>query len=133
MADINVDVILPAPINVDVTSPTQSTNVGVYIPGPQGPQGPRGPEGEVHTGELDLRYYNINNPSGFITGVDLTFYATTSQLISTGSHVDTLSGLFTGFTGTLDATYATDSQLISTGFRVDTLSGLFTGFTGTLV
>ena len=42
MADINVDVILPNPITVDVTSPTQALATNVSVPGPQGPTGPRG-------------------------------------------------------------------------------------------
>ena len=37
------------------------------------------PQDLVHSGELTA-YYPINNPSGFITGVDLTDYATTAQL-----------------------------------------------------
>lgn len=44
--------------------------------GPTGPQGPQGETGVVNTGQLDLRYYSINNPSGFITGVDLSNYVT---------------------------------------------------------
>lgn len=37
------------------------------------------PQDLVHSGDLTA-YYPIDNPSGFITGVDLTDYATTAQL-----------------------------------------------------
>ncbi|NBW29416.1 collagen-like protein, partial [bacterium] len=103
MADINVNVVLPDPISVDVTSPTQALATNVSIPGPQGPAGiqgpsgvigpsgaigPQGPTGVVNTGQFDLRYYSITNPSGFITGVNLSNYATTSNLALTGSNLE---------------------------------------------
>jgi hypothetical protein len=62
MADINVDVNLPNPINVDITSPTQSLSTNIFVPGPQGPIGPIGPQGPigiVNTGELDVRYVGV--------------------------------------------------------------------------
>ena len=130
MADINVDVNLPSVISVDITSPTQVLATNISIPGPQGPTGP---SGIVNTGQFDLRYYSISNPSGFISG-NLDLYATAINLASTGANLNTsinsLSGLFTGYTGSLDATYATDSQLANTGTTlvnsINSLSGTLT-------
>lgn len=148
MADINVDINLPSAIDVDVTSPTQALATNISIPGPQGPagiQGPSGatgpsgamgstgatgPSGIVNTGQFDLRYYSINNPSGFISG-NLDLYATKINLASTGSNLNTsilsLSGLFTGYTGSLDNNYATDAQLQNTGSNLYTLLTNFSG------
>jgi hypothetical protein len=79
--------------NVEIIEKQSDSSV-LYIAGPQGATGPvgpsgaqgpsglqgltgpQGPSGEINTGELDLRYYSINNPSGFITGVDLSNYVT---------------------------------------------------------
>ena len=103
MADINVDVNLPSAISVDITSPTQALATNISIPGSQGPAGIQGPSGAVgpsgatgpqgatgviNTGQFDLRYYSITNPSGFITGVNLSNYATTSNLTLTGSNLE---------------------------------------------
>ena len=151
MADINVNVVLPNPISVDVTSPTQALATNVSIPGPQGPAGiqgpsgvigpigpigptgaigPQGPTGVVNTGQFDLRYYSITNPSGFISG-NLSLYATTINLALTGTNLNTsilsLSGLFTGHTGSLDNNYATDAQLQNTGSNLYTLLTNFSG------
>jgi hypothetical protein len=96
------------------------------------------------SGTLTNDYYLKSNPSGFITGVDLSSYLTSStasstyatitNLASTGSalvtnlantgstlvsSINSFSGLFTGFTGNLDATYATDIQLFNTGSTLD--------------
>jgi hypothetical protein len=72
--------------------------------------------------------YISGNP--VLTGVNLSSYATTANLTSTGStlatnlastgstlvsSINSLSGLFTGFTGALDATFASDIQLANTG------------------
>ena len=153
MADINVNVVLPDPISVDVTSPTQALATNVSIPGPQGPAGiqgpsgvigpsgaigPQGPTGVVNTGQFDLRYYSITNPSGFITGVNLSNYATTSNLALTGSNLEnkisSLSGTLTGnylTTNSASSTYATISNLNSTGStlnsNINSLSGTITG------
>ena len=111
MAEIDIDIKLPSAEATDVDSPytQQQTNVilsnniekdvnllevksdstNVYIPGPQGPRGETGPtglkgeSGVVNTGELDLRYYSINNPSGFITGVNLSDYLTNQNASNT--------------------------------------------------
>jgi hypothetical protein len=95
------------------------------------------------SGALTGNYYLKSNPSGFITGVDLssyltsssasTTYATIINLASTGStltsSINSLNSAFTGFTGNLDTTYATDSQLISTG---STLVNSISSLSGTL-
>ena len=70
-----------------------------------------------------------------ITGVDLSSYATVANLASTGSTLNntiiSLSGLFTGYTGALDATFASDIQLANTGSTlvtsINSLSGTLTG------
>ena len=162
MADITVDVNLPSTISVDVTSPTQALATNISIPGPQGPagiQGPSGaigpsgatgpsgaigpsgatgatgPSGLINTGQFDLRYYSITNPSGFISG-NLSLYATTINLASTGSTLDTkinnLSGTLTGNYLTINSassTYATISNLNSTG---TTLNSSISSLSGTL-
>jgi len=70
------------------------------------------------TGNSVLNIFNDVKISGnpVLTGIPDNSWASQTE-------IDSLSGLFTGFTGNLDATYATDAQLISTGSRVDTLSG----------
>jgi hypothetical protein len=69
----------------------------------------------------DAQIYISGNPVS--TGVDLSSYATTSNLALTGlnlsNNINSLSGLFTGFTGTLDGTFATDIQLFTTGSTLD--------------
>jgi hypothetical protein len=78
----------------------------------------------------DAQIYISGNPVS--TGVDLSSYATTSNLALTGlnlsNNINSLSGLFTGFTGTLDATFATDIQLFNTGStlnnKINSLSGV---------
>jgi len=68
-----------------------------------------------------------------LTGVDLSSYAITTNLASTGStlatSINSLSGLFTGFTGNLDATFASDDQLANTG---STLVNSISSLSGTL-
>ena len=94
------------------------------------------------SGTLTNDYYLKSNPSGFITGVDLSSYLTSStasstyatitNLANTGSNlvssINSFSWLFTGFTGNLDATYATDIQLLNTGITlnnsINSLSGV---------
>jgi hypothetical protein len=82
--------------------------------------------------------YPRNNPSGFITGVDLTPYATNVNLAATGSTLNTrinsLSGTLTGnyLTSTVVGnTYATITNLGATGStlntRIESLSGTLTG------
>jgi hypothetical protein len=72
--------------NLDLSLNFEATNAEISIPGIVGP---RGPEGIVHTGELDFRYYSINNPSGFIRGLDLTNYITgiDNILYTTGNQI----------------------------------------------
>jgi len=75
------------------------------------------------------------NGNAVLTGIDLSSYATKINLALTGStlnfNINSLSGLFTGYTGSLDATFASDIQLANTGSTLDTkinnVSGYFTG------
>lgn len=84
----------------------------------------------------DDQIYISGNP--VLTG-DLSSYATITNLASTGStlasSINSLSGLFTGFTGALDATFASDIQLANTGstldVKINTLSGYVTGANAT--
>jgi len=79
----------------------------------------------IITGSTVNSYNNIFiSGNSVLTGVNLTPYATTSQLISTGSRIDTLSGnlITTGTTLT--------NNLISTGSRIDVLSGQVVFTTG---
>ena len=144
MADINVDVNLPSTISVDVTSPTQVLATNISIPGPQGPRGEKGnptsinnltAENIIITGSDGNIVYNSGLNTIFISGNSGYFQSAinslTTNLNNTGANLNTsinnLSGLFTGYTGTLDATYATDAQLASTGntlnIKIDNLSG----------
>jgi hypothetical protein len=144
MADFNVDVNLPSAINVDITSPTQALATNISIPGPQGPRGEKGnptsinsltAENIIITGADGNIVYNTGLNTIFISGNSGYFQSSinslTTNLNNTGANLNTsinsLSGLFTGYTGTLDATYATDSQLNSTGntlnIKIDNLSG----------
>jgi hypothetical protein len=94
------------------------------IQGPSGLQGPQGPTGEINTGQLDLRYYSINNPSGFITGVNLSNYYTRDNPSGFITGVD-LSSYITS--STASSTYATITNLSSTGstlnIKINDLSG----------
>jgi len=76
MADINVDVILPNAVSVDVTSPTQALAANVIIPGPQGPRGEAGTS------------LTINGLSGtlYLTGADGI------QVLATGDNIIVVSG-----------------------------------------
>ena len=141
MADITVDVNLPSAISVDITSPTQVLATNISIPGPQGPRGlPMSinsliADNIVITGSDGNIVYNSGLNTIFISGNSGYFQSAVNSLItnlnSTGANLNTsinsLSGLFTGYTGSLDATYATDSQLNSTGstlnIKIDDLSG----------
>ena len=144
MADITVDVNLPNAISVDVTSPTQALATNISIPGPQGPRGEKGnptsinsltAENIIITGVDGNIAYTSGTSTIFVSGNSGYFQSAvnslTTNLNSTGANLNTsinnLSGLFTEYTGSLDATYATDSQLNSTGntlnIKIDNLSG----------
>ncbi|NBP58897.1 collagen-like protein [bacterium] len=109
-ANQGANVILSNPAESSVTGATQSLIADIFAVGPSGPTGPQGPSGEmgpsgavgpsgqINTGELDKRYYSINNPSGFITGVDLSQYATTINLALTGSELNNKINLLSGVT-----------------------------------
>lgn len=149
MAEIQVDVTLPSATSVDVTSPTQALAANVIIPGPQGPRGLplslnnitsdyitiTGQDGNyVYTG---LNTIYISGNSGYFQSAINTL---TTNLNLTGANLNTsinnLSGLFTGYTGSLDATYATDSQLQETGSSlvnsINSLSGTLTSTYATI-
>jgi hypothetical protein len=121
--------------------------------GPTGPQGPQGETGVVNTGQLDLRYYSINNPSGFITGLDLSQYLTSSNaaltyativnLENTGyaltQSINSLSGDLTnnyylksnpsGFITGIDlSAYATIVNLQNTGSLLDSKINSLSGY-----
>jgi hypothetical protein len=72
------------------------------------------------------------NGNAVLTGVNLSSYATISNLNSTGStlnsSINSLSGLFTGFTGNLDATFASDIQLANTGSTLQTNINNLSGY-----
>ena len=96
---------------------------------------------------IDNNKVDVNNGMLLqVSGVNVspTLYASITNLASTGStlatnlastgstlnsSINSLSGLFTGYTGTLDNNYATDSQLASTG---STLVGSISSLSGTL-
>jgi len=130
MADITVDVDLPSIINVDVSSPTQAVGANVYIAGPQGPRGP----GSNING-LTPDYFYITGKDGitvFSNGIDIIYVSGNSgyfqsAVTSLSNNINSLSGLFTGHTGDLNASYATDFELASTGStlntKIDNLSG----------
>jgi len=85
--------------------------------GAVGPSGLVGPSGVINTGQFDLRYYSINNPSGFITGVNLSNYYTRDNPSGFVTGVD-LSSYITS--STASSTYATITNLASTGSTLAT-------------
>lgn len=101
MSDIQVDVILPGAINVDVTSPTQALAANVLIPGPQGPRG----ENAVPI--------LINNLSGdlFLTG------ANGIQVLATGNNILVISGNSGYFQNLIDNLFA-DTKILSGNLEV---------------
>lgn len=86
---------------------------------------------QIVSGSMTLTNPPTISGNPFITG-NLSLYATTINLASSGStlnnSINSLSGLFTGYTGNLDTTYATDIQLANTGStlntKIDNLSGV---------
>ena len=152
MADIIVDVSLSSPITTDVTSPTQALATNVSVPGPQGPAGPKGNPTTINSlGAENIIITGVDGNIVYTTGLNTIYISgnsgyfqsvvnsLTTNLNSTGANLNTsinnLSGLFTGYTGSLDATYATDSQLENTGStlntKIDNLSGYATGTNST--
>jgi hypothetical protein len=65
-------------------------------------------------------FYSVSNPSGFITGVDLSTYATITNLAATGSTLQTNINNLSGV-------YATISNLNSTGSSLDSKINLLSG------
>ena len=144
MADINVNVVLPDPISVDVTSPTQALATNISVPGPQGPTGPKGnpttinslgAENIIITGANGNIVSNDGISTIYISGNSGYFQSAvnslTTNLTLTGANLNTsiisLSGLFTEYTGSLDNNYATDAQLQNTGSNLYTLLTNFSG------
>jgi photosystem II stability/assembly factor-like uncharacterized protein len=115
-------------LNIDSNFPVVASNL-VYNTGNQNISG-------IKTFDV----FPIVSGNKLITGVDLSSYATTANLASTGStltnNIISLSGLFTGYTGNLDTTYASDIQLANTGSTLDTkinsLSGTYQNFVDNL-
>jgi hypothetical protein len=139
MADINVNVVLPDPISVDVTSPTQALATNVSVPGPQGPAGPRGftplingvtgdsilfsgQNGIIISSDQSISTIFFSGNSGYF---QLAVNNLTTNLESTGSN---LYILLTGFSGNLDSNYATDLQLYTTGSTLDTKVNFLSGY-----
>lgn len=92
-----------------------------------------------YSGFVNTNFYLKSNPSGFITGVDLSSYATINNLFLTGSNLQTQinninsSGFITG----VDlSNYATNLNLQNTGQnlnqKIDNLSGYSTGTFATI-
>lgn len=119
MADIKVDVILPNPVSVDITSPTQALAANVLIPGPQGPRG-----------ESAVPFY-LNNLSGniFLTG------ANGIQVLATGNNILVISGNSGYFQNLIDNLFdkttkiSGDLEVLGSGFFI---SGVKVG-TGTVL
>lgn len=157
---ISSNITIPSTLVTNTTSPTQSLGTNIFIPGPQGPagsigpsgiqgpsglqgpsgeQGPSGatgPAGQINTGEFDLRYYSINNPSGFITGVDLSSYLTSSNasntyatiinLNSTGSNLFNNLNTLSGYVNSQDNFISNNLQ--NTGSNLDTKINNLSGY-----
>ena len=85
----------------------------------------------IFNNDIDLKNSRVLNASNlaYLTGLASTGSTLNNSIIS-------LSGLFTGYTGSLDTLYATDTQLFNTGSTlvnsINSFSGLFTGYTGSL-
>jgi hypothetical protein len=108
MADINVDVILPSAVNVDITSPTQALAANVIIPGPQGPRGDAG---------ISI---SINDLTGnlFFTGSDGI------SILATGNNIIVVSGSRDYFQNLIDNLFL-QTQTISGNLEI-LGSGFFT-------
>ena len=138
MADINVNVVLPDPISVDVTSPTQALATNISVPGPQGPTGPKGNPTTINS--LSAENIIITGANGNIVsnnGISIIYISgnsgyfqsavniLTTNLENTGNN---LYSLLTNFSGNLDANYATDAQLFTTGSTLDTKINNLSGY-----
>lgn len=85
------------------------------------------------SGTLTNNYYLKSNPSGFITGVDLSSYLTSANASSTYATINNLASTGSALQtqiNNLDNTYATDIDLASTGStlntKINSLSGTLT-------
>lgn len=113
-------------VNVTVNETNNQVSVGIL--GIQGPAGDGGSSGStdvfglISTGNADLRYYSINNPSGYITGFNSGLYYLVSNpedyirsntalfVNTTGSQLITGTKIFVNMMGTDSLTdlYAQD-------------------------
>jgi len=86
MADINVNVVLPDPITVDVTSPTQALATNISIPGPQGPRGTPTAINEISneyiyiSGADGIKIFNSGINTIFISGNSVYFQSELNSL-----------------------------------------------------
>ena len=107
-------------LNIDSNFPVVASNL-VYNTGNQ-----------TISGIKTFDVLPIVSGNRLITGVDLSSYATVSNLFSTGSRLDnkinSLSGLFTSYTGNLDTNFATDAQLFTTGSTLDNKINSLSGY-----
>jgi hypothetical protein len=144
MADISVDVNLPEPISVDVSSPTQSVNASIFVAGPEGPRGPAGEGYKINnltgnflylTGRDGISISDNGSDTIYISGnsgyFQLQINTLTSNLYLTGSNLNSsisyVSGVLQNTINDLNNNYATDLELINTGehlnIKINTLSG----------
>lgn len=67
------------------------------------------------SGDTNANFYPRSNPSGFVTGVDLSSYATSSNLANTGSTLDTKINSLSGYVNSASSNivYTTGNQTIS--------------------
>jgi hypothetical protein len=144
MADIIVDVSLPNPLSVNVTSPTQALATNVSVPGPQGPAGPRGftplingitgdtilfsgKDGIIISTDQSINTIYISGNSGYFEG---KINSLTTNLELTGNN---LYSLLINFSGNLDANYATDLQLYNTGSTLDNKINSLSGWSASAI
>jgi hypothetical protein len=77
------------------------------------------------------------NSNAVLTGVNLSSYATTANLVSTGSTLDTKINNLSGYVTGANATFASITNLASTGStltsRINSLSGTLTGNYATIL
>jgi hypothetical protein len=139
MADINVNVVLPDPISVDVTSPTQALATNISVPGPQGPVGPQGPSGmqglNAIINGITGSSLTISGSNGIIvlnSGVNTIFVSGNSgyfqdninlintNLVLTGSTLDDKINSLSGYSASISNLETTGSNLNS---KINSLSG----------
>lgn len=133
MADINVNVVLPDPISVDVTSPTQALATNVSVPGPQGPTGPRGAPTAINN--IANEYIYISGADGIIvlnSGANTIFVSGNSGYFQDNINLISTNLRITGLTldnkiNSLSGWSASSIDLASTGSNLYTLLTNFSG------